>query len=352
MTIVKSIDQIRLASPLSISNKIEHWQPFLDDSEDVFIKSLFSETMWYFLQLFTSPDTDPVEWIEVLNGDKILVGNNRFIAFYQELARRLSKPEALYAIWLGIDEMAVNITSAGVQVLQSDTNKPAPQYLVMNVKETCLTRAHRNIDTILQWVAQYSQNFTAMNSGYGTILSTSCLISGADQFQTYADIHSSRRVFLSLLPVIRSIEQKYIIPTISQSVYNQIIGFISTNRVDPTYTKLLQVILPAIVHLSMARALLEISIDILDWGIFNTSVNTFNNLQYKAQVNDQRIAVMQEANQRDGEAELKAVQEFMDNNATAVLFAEYFNSLSYAGPASAVKRDEYVNDVTKSIFVV
>ena len=115
---------------------------------------------------------------------------------------------------------------------------------------------------------------------------------------------------------------------------------------------LFHLVQPALVHLSMARALAEINIDLLDWGIFNNANNTFNNVQNKAQANITRIALMQEANQKDGEAELKAVQEFLDNTASADTFPAYFNSSRYVGPANAVKRGEFLNDASKSMFVV
>ena len=347
MTFITSIDQIRLATPLSISNKIEHWQPFLDDAEDVFIRPVITRSMYNkILSYLTLENPDDHVWMPDTTIDTFDKD-----AFFLELLRKIRKAEALYAVWLGIDEMAVNVSSSGVQILASETNKPAPQFMIMNLKETCLTRAHRQIDTTLQFIWEWRERLSLLNDQF-QLMPQEILIRDADQFQTYADIHSSRRVFLSLIPVIKSIEQKYIIPMITQGTYKEILDDQSADTNNPEITPLYQLLLPAIVHLTMARALLEISIDILDWGVFNTSVNTFNNVQYKAQVNDQRISVMHQANQRDGEAELKAVQEYLDNHARIDLFYAYFVSPNYVGPANALHKGEFINDVTKSFFAL
>jgi len=346
MTFITSIDQIRLATPLSISNKIEHWQPFLDDAEDVFIRPVITRSMYNkILSYLTFKNPDDHMWMPDTTIDTFDKD-----AFFLELLRKFRKAESLYAVWLGIDEMAVNVTSAGIQILTSETNKPAPQFMIMNLKETCLTRAHRQIDTALQFIWEWRDKLLSMDDN---LMPQSILVKDADQFQTYADIHSSRRVFLSLIPVIKSIERKYIIPMITQEVYDSLIEENLNNDGGTVEEKALYaLLLPAVIHLTMARALLEISIDILDWGVFNTSVNTFNNVQYKAQVNDQRISVMHEANQRDGEAELKAIQEYMDNTAGLGVFETYFLSANYVGPANAVKKGEFINDVTKSFFAL
>ena len=46
------------------------------------------------------------------------------------------------------------------------------------------------------------------------------------------------------------------------------------------------------------------------------------------------------------------LQEFLDENAGESKYALYFNSNRYAGKETAVKRGEFVNESTKSIFVV
>jgi hypothetical protein len=114
---------------------------------------------------------------------------------------------------------------------------------------------------------------------------------------------------------------------------------------------LMDLIRPALAHLTISRALMEISIDILDWGIFDTAGNTFANVSSKQASNKDRISIMAEANQRDGEAELKALQQFLDETASETVYPLYFNSSRYAGKANAEKRIEFFNKPDNSFFL-
>ena len=334
MSLVHTIAQIQAASSIDISNTIEELQPYLDDAEETFIIPIIGDDNY----------ANIVTYDQAL-GTQTAVGDG--VKKYLLLVK-IRKAIALYALYLSVDEIAVSLSSAGLHTLQSDTMKPAPQFMMMNLKETLLSRAHRQVDNLLK----YAASIPTFLSGF-TIPSSPCFIRNADEFQVYADIHASRRVFLSLLPVIASIEQKYIRPTLSPVLFDSLKASLkSGTTLSEDDQALLSLIVPTLVHLTMARALLEISIDMLDWGIFNNSANTFTNIQGKAQANQVRISAMHQANLRDGEAELKMLQEFLDNNASAEKYAAYYASDRYVGPANAVKRGEFVNDALNSFFVV
>ena len=60
---------------------------------------------------------------------------------------------------------------------------------------------------------------------------------------------------------------------------------------------------------------------------------------------------MAEANQRDGEAELKALQQFLDESASEDLYPAYFHSTRYAGKTKAETRNEFINKSDNSFFL-
>ena len=337
--LITTIAQLRAASSINISNNIDNWLPYISDAEELFILPVLGEDVMEFVNSAATACLAT----EVIPGDGDVDPLSDFPGL---LVDKVRKAVALYALFLGVDEMAVSISAAGIQVLQSDTHKPAPQYQIMNLKETFLSRAHMQVDRVLKFI---TRNITSL-SGLSLPVNP-YLISDADQFQIYADIHGSRRVFLTLMPVISSIEQKYIKPTLSAQLFALLKQEYQSGTLSVDNQVLYDMIIPALVHLTMARALLEISIDMLDWGIFNNASNTFNNISTKALANTDRIAAMHDANQKDGEAELKMVQEFLDINASASKYALYFTSNRWVGEENAEKRGEFVNDITKSIFV-
>jgi len=60
---------------------------------------------------------------------------------------------------------------------------------------------------------------------------------------------------------------------------------------------------------------------------------------------------MAEANQRDGEAELKALQQFLDETASEDVYPAYFHSSRYDGKANAIQRNEFINKSDNSFFL-
>jgi len=349
--LITTIEQFRAASSINVSNTIDSWLPYISEAEDTFIipviglpayRSILeiiagSTLIVHEAAPVVEPDPGGVPGTGVEDTPEVL---------QQSFIGLLRKAEALYALHLGIDEMSLSISSAGIQVITSDTHKPAPQYQIMNLKETYITRAHRQIDVALSFYAEYSSSL-----GFTIPGQSQCFIRTAAEFQLCADIHSSRRVFLSLIPIMTSIEKKYLSPTLSPLFFASLKTKLFASSLTADEKIVIDMVTPALAHLTMARALLEISIDILDWGIFNNTANTFNSIATKAQVNSERIAMMQQANQRDGEAELKMLQELLDGSASATKYALYFTSSRFVGAENSVRRGEFVNDATKSMFV-
>jgi hypothetical protein len=330
MSILNNISQLRAASTININNTLLVWQPYVDEAEETFIKPLLGSTFY-----------------EEVKGKVTTMGVD---TGYADLVELIWKASALYSLYLGIDEVAVSISSQGVQVIQNDTHKPAPQYLVLNLKEKWISRAHRYVDLFLKYLEENRNSFP----GY-TSLENDLFIRNAAEFQQFVDIRESRRTYLALKPVIKSIERKYIRPTLSPEYYNELkaeIDSSSSSGLSDDSQAVMDLIQPALAHLTMARALQEISLDILDWGVFETAANTFDNVQGKQAANKDRIAMMIEANQRDGEAELKELQEYLDTNAADDRYETYFESDRYIGVGEDPKtRCEFENNIDNAMLV-
>jgi hypothetical protein len=218
---------------------------------------------------------------------------------------------------------------------------------VQNLKENWIRRANTSLDLVLKFLDEHKEDYP----GY-VCQDADLFIRTTFEFNSEVDIRESRRVFVSLKPIIRSIEKKYIRPTLSAELFDELKEALQSDEGLAEEQKvLIDMIRPALAHLTMARALLEISIDVLDWGIFDTAGNTFANVSSKQASNKDRISIMAEANQRDGEAELKALQQFLDESASEDLYPAYFHSPRYAGKTKAETRNEFINKSDNSFFL-
>jgi hypothetical protein len=332
--LIDNLSQVLTAASINVSNSIENWFPYIDEAQETFIKPVLGNALYDQLQGMMAIDPVPAD-------------DGTAEAKLAELLVMIRKPLALYALWLGADEFGVSISSQGIQVIETPTHKTAPQYRVQNLKENWIRRANTSLDHVLKFLDEHKVAYPGFDPQDADLF-----IRGTLEFNSEVDIRESRRVFVSLKPVIRSVEKKYIRPTLSTELFDELKKALQSDEALTTaQLNLLDLIRPALAHLTMARALIEISIDVLDWGIFDTAGNTFANVSSKQASNKERIGIMAEANQRDGEAELKALQQFLDENASDDVYSAYFHSNRYGGKANAIQRNEFINKSDNSFFL-
>jgi hypothetical protein len=331
-TLINNISQVLSVASINVSNQIESWLPYIDEAQQSFIRPVLGQEL--------------IHQLETAAAEQV-TSHDSLDPCIRDLLDMIRKPLALYALWLGADEFGVSISSQGIQVIETPSHKTAPQYRVQNLKENWIRRANTSLDLALKFIDDHREDYPAFVQQDGDLFIRSTV-----EFNAEVDIHESRRVFVCLKPVIRSIEKKYIRPALSPALFDQLkIAWQSGQSMPEDMSSLMALIRPALAHLTMARALEEISIDVLDWGVFESGGNTFTNVSSKQAYNKARISAMIEANQRDGEAELKALQLFLDENASETLFNTYFISDRYAGPAKAVNRTEFINQPDNSFFI-
>ena len=332
--LINNLSQVLSAASINVSNTIENWSPYIEEAQETFIRPVLGDPLYRQLQETADPTTREPEKQPL---------DPRFV----DLLDLVRKPLALYALWLGADEFGVSVSSQGIQVIETQTHKTAPQYRVQNLKENWIRRANTSLDLVLKFLDEHREDYPSYICQDAELFIRSTL-----EFNSEVDIRESRRVFVALKPIIRSVERKYIRPALSAELFDELKSALKSNaELTMDQKVLLDLIRPALAHLTMARALVEISIDVLDWGIFDTAGNTFTNVSSKQASNSERIAVMAEANQRDGEAELKALQLFLDETASETVYPEYFNSSRYAGKAKAEQRIEFLNKPDNSFFL-
>ena len=332
--LIDKLLQVLSAASVNVSNTIENWFPYIEEAQETFIKPVLGLGLYEQLQDAMALDPVPPD-------DGTTLENQA------KLLEMVRKPLALYALWLGADEFGVSVSSQGIQVIETPTHKTAPQYRVQNLKENWIRRANTALDLVLKFLDEHREDYPAYICQDADLLIRNTL-----EFNSEVDIRESRRVFVALKPVIRSVERKYIRPALSAELFDELKQVLQSNaEMSKEQKALMDLIRPALAHLTMARALLEISIDILDWGIFDTAGNTFANVSSKQASNKDRISIMAEANQRDGESELKALQQFLDETASEDVYPAYFHSTRYAGTVKAETRNEFFNKSDNSFFL-
>ena len=195
--LIDNISHVLAAASINVSNVIENWYPYIEEAQETFIKPVLGDDLYEQLQSVMTPAGHAPE-----GGP---VGGNLI-----DLLEKIRKPLALYALWLGADEFGVSVSGQGIQVIESATHKTAPQYRVQNLKENWIRRANTALDLALKFIEENLDDYPAYIQQDSDLFIRTAL-----EYNSEVDIRESRRVFVALKPIIRSVQNKYIRPTLS-----------------------------------------------------------------------------------------------------------------------------------------
>jgi len=302
---------------------------------------------------------DPFKGMMMLHGAPILEGSGstssssvETFAVLAELLPLVQNALINFAYYVGADEMGLHISDAGIQIISDETHKQAFQWQVEAAKSSWLNKAYLFSDTVLQFLEQHIEDFPTWKSSEAYTEIKDSLLYTTGQFNDEFFIRNSRRLFLALKPVIRSIESKYAAPTLSQGYYDALLTSIRSGSISPDDQVILKKIRPAIAHLSMSEAITRFSVEIFPEGVYSNLVSAFGTIMGKNPANkfDKAAAISSLA--ADGNAEIQAVQSYLDANASAGKYPLYFASSRYKSPVDSPHRSEFKNDAKKGICLL
>jgi hypothetical protein len=299
--------------------------------------------------------------VMVLKGEPILEGSGST----SPSGLTIETPEALaellplvqnvlinFAYYIGADEIGLHITDAGIQIITDETHKQAFQWQVEAAKSSWLNKAYLFSDVVLLFLEQHLEDFPSWQSSEAFTENMDCLLYTTGQFNDEFFIRNSRRLFLALKPVIRSIESKYAAPTLSQAYYDALLTSLRSGTISADDQVILKKIRAAIAHLSMAEAITRFSVEIFPEGVYSNLVSAFGTILAKNPSNKFDKANAISSLNSDGNAEIQAVQTYLDAQASESKYPLYFASSRYKNPVDTPNRSEFVNAADKGILLL
>lgn len=271
---------------------------------------------------------------------------------YQAILPYIQRPLINFAYYVGADEMGLHITDAGMQIISDETHKQAFQWQVEAVKTAWLTKAHLFTEELLIFLESNKADYPEWANSAAYTERIDSLLYTARQFNDAFFIKNSRRLFLALKPIIRSIELKYARPTLSGDYYSDLIEDLQAGHPDADDNAILTMIRPAIAKLSMAEAITRFSIEVFPEGVYANLASSFGTIAAKNPSNKLDKAMVIERLTADGNAEFQAVQKYLDANASDTKYPLYFQSSRYKNPAEVPYRSEFENKSDNGILLL
>lgn len=167
------------------------------------------------------------EYIEPLLGEKL---NAELDGIYDmpPTDRTASEQRALslaqkavvnLALWSNFDALSVRISDQGFQRQESDSWHPAFKYQEDALRRSFANAGFNAIDQLLLLMESDEKSWTLFRSSPAYTLSNRSVVRNTSEVQAVYDIHSSRLLFLRLLPIMRQKEELSLQPILGNKAY-------------------------------------------------------------------------------------------------------------------------------------
>lgn len=173
------------------------------------------------------------------------------------------------------------VTAQGLQIVETNTHKTAYEYQKRDRKKYHCEKADKALDSLLLFLEKNKDKYPEWKNNTSVYTATkSQIINNTQEFQQHVDIGSSRRTFMALKNSVRDVENMYIFPALGDAIFDKLKINILDGGTSETYTKLAELLAPAVANLATADALPSIIFRIAGETI---TIATYNPLSEKEQ---------------------------------------------------------------------
>lgn len=306
--IITTVDEIKSFIAVQQSTTMETMQPYLDEAIENLLP-IIGQAQWDKLVLdYSAESIDPDHLKLLAIAQKALV-NFAYL---------------LYSV-----DGNVVISDAGLQQSEDSYNKRAYQWAVIKFQRLRHERAwaalhsmlkllYNNMGVYADWTA--SEEATSLLQFY---------LYNVDDFSLQRPI-ADYSTWWALRPSMLSVDNNIITPLISETLSTEIKTQIAAKNLTADNLALLKKIQPAIAHLAVAEAMDSLRFTTTQKGLYVESIETQTaNVEKETPAATEGIYIVKQDAEKKGKTALRALRVFLDENATSVKYAGYYNSDNY-----------------------
>lgn len=305
------------------------WSPFVNEAEMFFVIPAIGEELY-----------------AELNG---LVTNGTALNPKQARLMNLLKISvAAYADFVGWFRITASTGDAG-KVIHTPTNTQAPaKWFTAAGRKDAALRGDKALESALVYLeANVSSFVTWKNSGACTLYDKQFISTATELTGYFPQAKKSRLIFLQLKDYL-GLAQKYLIQVVGKAQYDAWLEKIadSTYTPSPLEADAWLLVRSLIARKAFAEAIPYLNIS-EDWRLISET-DGITNEDILPQTRRDELAFMEEQNAEKYKNELI---RFLQEQASADVFAEYFGSGLYASRAEKKTFTKFQNDKTNKFFV-
>lgn len=235
--LIKTIDELRLASPAHALDSLDGLQGTLDNSEHDFLKDKLGKSLYERLCQWYDDNNVHDDTITSETGyfNRLLLMSQRVIAFD--------------ALGRAIGTQIVSVHNSGVNIPTADDYDKPKKEDIDTYRQTCSQEAHAALNRLLAALEEWTQEVgaaetpdteqqeivTLWQSSRYYYLAAQLLIPSAVVLQRYLNFYESREKFIQMLPDLEFIQEEVIQPAIGDDMTAMLVDY-STNSTVPDGT--------------------------------------------------------------------------------------------------------------------
>lgn len=210
-------------------------KPFLEEATTLYMIDLLGET--FHEEIFTAYYSDS------LSADQT------------KLLPYIQRTLALYAMFLSVNHLNVNIGDAGIHENRSNESSPVPKYKTDDLKLSYINQADLHAEKLLAYLEANSGLFTTWTNSTANTAANGLLVPTAKVASEHIDINDSRILFKKLIKRIKRIEAQYINKLVGQEQYDELVTQIKTDAVTADNQLLIDILRPIVSKKSLLETL-------------------------------------------------------------------------------------------------
>jgi hypothetical protein len=320
----KTIDDISAVFPVIGTTDFNNIKPFIETAERDYIIKLIS------IEQYEDLDADYNEATPNLSSEQ------------EALLNRIQKALAPYAFYLWVPSGQLSIGDNGIRIASTETHKTAFQWQVVNLQNSLLKQAGSAMDDLLAFMEENKADYDLWAESEAYTLFKETFITSAQQFTTaFSALGNSRTNFLAIKSSMILIEDLVIKTELGDDYFEELKEQHKDGSLSDENKIIYNYIVKAIAHLTINRAITDLSVLIDDRGVlnFNSQANS-NNFDNRQPAKDTMITKMEFNTERDGRVYLSKAKQHLINNLSN--YPTYRDSTAYTSTTNqtAVKNTE------------
>lgn len=158
--------------------------------------------------------------------------------------------------------------------IDSQNEKMAWEWMINRDDEATLNKAHKTTDRLIAFLEENADDITEWKDSDAQKLARGLFINTAKIFDQIFPIDNSRRFFIKVIPFIKEIERKHLLPVLGKARFDDMKAAILSGNFEDKEDMLLLIRVP-LVYFTLSLAAKRLSVRILPNGIFQDYISEF-----------------------------------------------------------------------------